>query len=132
MHANFLVFLRHEQPQNQRHQQQHLRATATRWRNETKTTRAGGTSSLQYREGGARVLRSAYHRRHVKPHPPHGPLEAAIIDLDGTLVDTLGDFAQALGGMLDDLQLPGIALAHIAQLVGKGSEHLIQSVLQHA
>lgn len=64
--------------------------------------------------------------------PPHGPLEAAIIDLDGTLVDTLGDFAQALGGMLDDLQLPGIAPAHIAQLVGKGSEHLIQSVLQHA
>ena len=59
-------------------------------------------------------------------------IEAAIIDLDGTMVDTLGDFAQALGGMLDDLQLPGIAPEAIELLVGKGSEHLIKSVLNLA
>ncbi|MFO1229291.1 MAG: phosphoglycolate phosphatase [Alicycliphilus sp.] len=59
-------------------------------------------------------------------------LEAAIIDLDGTMVDTLGDFAQALGAMLDDLGLPGIEPAYIAQMVGKGSEHLLRSVLNHA
>ena len=61
---------------------------------------------------------------------PQG-LEAAIIDLDGTMVDTLGDFAQALGAMLDDLRLPGIEPAFIAQMVGKGSEHLLRSVLNH-
>ena len=57
--------------------------------------------------------------------------DAAIIDLDGTMVDTLGDFAQALGRMLDDLALPGIERTHIERMVGKGSEHLIKSVLHH-
>ena len=57
--------------------------------------------------------------------------DAAIIDLDGTMVDTLGDFAQALGRMLDDLALPGIERTHIERMVGKGSEHLIKSVLRH-
>ena len=59
-------------------------------------------------------------------------LDAAIIDLDGTMVDTLGDFAQALGAMLDDLGLPGIEPAAIEHMVGKGSEHLLRSVLNHA
>ena len=56
-------------------------------------------------------------------------LDAAIIDLDGTMVDTLGDFAQALNRMLDDLALPAIAPTQIEAMVGKGSEHLIKSVL---
>ena len=59
-------------------------------------------------------------------------LDAAIIDLDGTMVDTLGDFAQALNLMLDDLALPHIAPGAIAHMVGKGSEHLINLVLNHA
>ncbi|MFT4241333.1 MAG: phosphoglycolate phosphatase [Acidovorax sp.] len=58
-------------------------------------------------------------------------VDAAIIDLDGTLVDTLGDFAAALGGMLRDLGLPPIGAQHIEQMVGKGSEHLLRSVLNH-
>ena len=57
--------------------------------------------------------------------------DAAIIDLDGTMVDTLGDFAQALGRMLDDLALPGIERTHIERMVAKGSEHLIKSDLHH-
>jgi len=56
--------------------------------------------------------------------------DAAIVDLDGTMVDTLGDFAEALGRMLRDLQLPAIAPAQIARMVGKGSEHLLRSVLK--
>ena len=61
----------------------------------------------------------------------HTPLDAAIIDLDGTMVDTLGDFAEALNRMLGDLELPPIAAQHIGRMVGKGSEHLLRSVLNH-
>ena len=57
--------------------------------------------------------------------------DAAIIDLDGTLVDTLGDFAEALNRMLRDLALPPIEARHIERMVGKGSEHLLRSVLNH-
>ena len=62
-------------------------------------------------------------------HPAPFLLHAAIVDLDGTMVDTLGDFAVALNRMLEGLRLPGIEPAAIARLVGKGSEHLIRSVL---
>ena len=61
----------------------------------------------------------------------HTPLDAVIIDLDGTMVDTLGDFAEALNRMLSDLELPPIAAQHIGRMVGKGSEHLLRSVLHH-
>jgi phosphoglycolate phosphatase len=57
--------------------------------------------------------------------------DAAIIDLDGTLVDTLGDFTVALNRMLGDLLLPAVARAEVESRVGKGSEHLIQSVISH-
>lgn len=57
--------------------------------------------------------------------------DAAIIDLDGTMVDTMGDFAVALNGMLSDLALPSITQTAISAMVGKGSEHLIDSVLKH-
>ncbi len=56
-------------------------------------------------------------------------VDACIIDLDGTLVDTLGDFEAALNLMLVDLQLPVIDAQAIRPLVGKGSEHLIGAVL---
>ena len=60
-----------------------------------------------------------------------GHLQAAIIDLDGTLVDTLGDFEVALNRTMADLDLPNVSRALVARTVGKGSEHLILSVLQH-
>jgi phosphoglycolate phosphatase len=47
------------------------------------------------------------------------------------MVDTLGDFAEALNRMLCDLELPPIAAQHIGRMVGKGSEHLLRSVLNH-
>lgn len=55
--------------------------------------------------------------------------QAVILDLDGTLVDTLGDFEAALGLTLADLGLPPVDRALIARTVGKGSEHLIRRVL---
>nr|BAE80288.1 Phosphoglycolate phosphatase [Paracidovorax avenae] len=57
--------------------------------------------------------------------------DAAIVDLDGTMVDTLGDFAEALRRMLGELSLPGIEAAQIERMVGKGTEHLLRSVLDH-
>jgi len=54
---------------------------------------------------------------------------AALIDLDGTMVDTLGDFAVALNAMLGELALPPIGRDFIADTVGKGSEHLIRCTL---
>jgi phosphoglycolate phosphatase len=60
---------------------------------------------------------------------PARRIEAAIVDLDGTLVDTLGDFAAALDAVLGELALPGVERAFIERTVGKGSEHLIRSTL---
>jgi len=57
--------------------------------------------------------------------------EAAIVDLDGTMVDTLGDFHAALLAMLAELGLPAVARDTVEGLIGKGSEHLIRSVLAH-
>ena len=56
---------------------------------------------------------------------------AAIIDLDGTMVDTLGDFEVALNRMLVDLGLPPVTRDLVERTVGKGSEHLIRTVLAH-
>ena len=55
--------------------------------------------------------------------------EAAILDLDGTLVDTLGDFVVAINLMLQDLGMPVADPPMVERLVGKGSEHLIRGVL---
>lgn len=57
--------------------------------------------------------------------------DAAIVDLDGTMVDTIGDFVVALNHMLDDLALPHIDAPTVEAMVGKGSEYLIHSVLRH-
>ena len=69
-----------------------------------------------------------------------GRFDALMIDLDGTMVDTLGDFVAALNLTLEELPwhpqeraLAGLPLtsAAVEPMVGKGSEHLIQSALMH-
>ena len=57
-------------------------------------------------------------------------LEAVIVDLDGTMVDTLGDFEVALNRMLAQFGLPAVNRAFIERTVGKGSEHLIAQTLE--
>ncbi len=61
-----------------------------------------------------------------------GRIDAVMSDLDGTLIDTLGDFVEAVNRTLADLHLPAIAPEEIALRVGKGSEHLLHSVLNWA
>jgi phosphoglycolate phosphatase len=64
-------------------------------------------------------------------HPMTSQLDAAIIDLDGTMVDTLGDFEVALNRMLADFDLPPVDRNFIELTVGRGSEHLIRSTLAY-
>jgi len=60
-------------------------------------------------------------------------LQAVIFDLDGTLVDTLGDFVAVLQGMLASMPTPYcdyvVERPAVEKMVGKGSENLIKSVL---
>jgi len=56
-------------------------------------------------------------------------VKAAIIDLDGTMLDTMGDFEVALNNMRAELGLGPVTVAQISLMVGKGSENLIRRVL---
>ena len=58
-------------------------------------------------------------------------LQAVMIDLDGTMVDTIGDFEVALNHALTDLHIPKANRELIERSIGKGSEHLIRNVLKH-
>ena len=58
-------------------------------------------------------------------------IKAAIIDLDGTMVDTMGDFVVAINLMLHDLGYPPVDRNVVAVRVGKGSEFLVSSVLNY-
>ncbi|WP_338849921.1 phosphoglycolate phosphatase [Massilia sp. W12] len=56
-------------------------------------------------------------------------LRAVLLDLDGTLVDTAGDFCVAINAMRAEYGLGALAQHDILRHVGKGSEHLVQGVL---
>ncbi len=58
--------------------------------------------------------------------------DAAIIDLDGTMIDTAADFDVALTRTLADLGHAPVSRSFILRTVGKGSEHLIRSTLAAA
>jgi phosphoglycolate phosphatase len=57
-------------------------------------------------------------------------IQALMIDLDGTLIDTLGDFDAVLNHVAHDMKLPPVSRLFIENTVGKGSEHLIRSLLE--
>ncbi|MCE4538734.1 phosphoglycolate phosphatase [Pelomonas sp. P7] len=56
---------------------------------------------------------------------------AFILDLDGTLVDTLGDFVAVLGLTLADLGLPGVDRGFVERTIGRGGENLVRQTLAH-
>ena len=67
----------------------------------------------------------------TSPHPLSRPFAAAIVDLDGTQVDTLGDISAALNQMLAELGQPAIAAEAVVGLIGKGTEYLLHQTLEH-
>jgi phosphoglycolate phosphatase len=58
-------------------------------------------------------------------------VRAAIVDLDGTLVDTLGDFVVVLERVLAEMGLAAVDRTFVERTIGQGSEHLIRSTLTH-
>src|SRR3546814_14367001 len=57
------------------------------------------------------------------------PFTAVLLDLDGTLLDTIPDLANAANAMRQELGLPVLAPETIATYVGKGTEHLVMRAL---
>jgi phosphoglycolate phosphatase len=55
--------------------------------------------------------------------------EAVLLDLDGTLIDTLPDIADATNAMLADLGHGPLNQTVVGTLIGKGTENLVQRVL---
>lgn len=56
-------------------------------------------------------------------------IRAAIVDLDGTMVDTAPDFLVAVNRMRTDLGLAPTDIDTITRFVGKGTENLMRRVL---
>ena len=59
-----------------------------------------------------------------------GPVRGVVLDLDGTLVDTIDDVAAALSGALGAVGLPGVGSAEVTPAMGHGSVDLVRSVLR--
>jgi len=56
-------------------------------------------------------------------------VRAAIIDLDGTMMDTAPDFLVAINAMRAELGLAPVGIPVITRFVGKGTENLVRSIL---
>ena len=57
--------------------------------------------------------------------------DAVIVDLDGTMIDTLSDFEIALNLTLADFGYDPVDRNFIEHTIGKGSENLIRKTLEH-
>ena len=59
------------------------------------------------------------------------PFSAVLLDLDGTLLDTIPDLAHASNAMRQELGLAPLPLETIASYVGKGTENLVSRPLSN-
>ncbi len=59
-------------------------------------------------------------------------VKAVMIDLDGTLLDTIPDLAAAANGMLTEMGRPALPEATIRNFVGKGINNLIERTLTNS
>ncbi len=56
---------------------------------------------------------------------------AALLDLDGTLLDTVPDLVDAVNAMRLEIDLAPLPQETIASYVGKGTQHLVERALAH-
>ena len=59
-------------------------------------------------------------------NPPHAPLRAVLFDLDGTLLDTAPDMAQALNRLRLECNRPPLPFATIRPQVSNGARGLLE------
>ncbi|MGB3394034.1 MAG: phosphoglycolate phosphatase [Stenotrophomonas sp.] len=59
-------------------------------------------------------------------------IAALVFDLDGTLVDSADDIAEAVNRMLDDLSLPRVDADTVRGWIGEGVRNLVDTALHHA
>lgn len=57
-------------------------------------------------------------------------IKAALIDLDGTLIHTLPDLAEAANRLLHDMNQPPMDATVLATYVGKGSRDMVRRMLE--
>lgn len=57
------------------------------------------------------------------------PIKAVVIDLDGTLLDTAPDLADAAMAMAEELGMPPITLDEVKTYIGNGVSRLVKRVL---
>ncbi len=59
-------------------------------------------------------------------------IKALVFDLDGTLVDSAGDIAEAVNLTLQELALPRVSEATVRSWIGEGVRKLMTTALAHA
>ena len=57
-------------------------------------------------------------------------IKLLIYDLDGTLIDSLGDISASINWMLKELKFPALPEKQIGSFVGKGVHNLVRNVLR--
>jgi phosphoglycolate phosphatase len=70
--------------------------------------------------------------KRVTEKPLPRPVECVVLDLDGTLVDSIADLADAIDAMLARYELPPIGLDRVRTHVGSGARNLVASALLEA
>jgi phosphoglycolate phosphatase len=58
------------------------------------------------------------------------PIHAVILDLDGTLIDTAGEIAEAMDRTLDELHLSRVPVTEVRDMIGRGVPKLVERVLE--
>lgn len=70
--------------------------------------------------------------RHASVPPSAYPFDAVLFDLDGTLVDSLGDIAMAAHGVRSAFGLPPLDDARIRSFIGDGARRLVARTLTNS
>jgi phosphoglycolate phosphatase len=59
------------------------------------------------------------------------PLAAVLFDLDGTLLDTVGDIALALNRAVGEFEWPPVPISDVRRMIGRGAPMLVERAAAH-